>query len=196
MSSSLEAAVRDLTSAVRALSVATESLALLVGTPRPGACNSDYLIEIVQEGYEQFYFEFVECRLARTFQSAESGPPTVPPVLFEFAEEKLQLGEPALSARVTRAFNLGFWASVAIDTHLNFECDEAAPGSVIAHWVILRSSYNYPFRVNSLNDLAKFVDVRDSKIVYQSFETKTEVELFCLGAGKAVPELWRAGNPN
>ena len=194
MSSSLERAVRELTLAVRVLSEAVQNLSQATPVARPGGCDSEALIEIVKEGYEQFYF--AECRLARVFSGVESGPPTVPAILFEFAEEKLQLGEPQLSSRVKRAFDLGFWASVAIDCHTNFESDTSVPGEVVAHWVILRSPYNYPFRVNSFNDLVKFVDIRDTKIVFQSFATQTEVELFCCGAGKPVPELWRAGNPN
>ncbi len=194
MSNSLERAVRDLTLAVRALTIATQSLSSSTSTARPGECGSDYLIEVVAESYEQFYF--ADCRLARAFSGVETGPPTLPDLLRQFAEEKLQLVEPELSSRANRAFKLGFWASVALDCHTNFETEDSVPGDVISHWVILRSPFNFPFRVNSFNDLVKFVDIQDPRIVYQSFATITEVELFCCGAGKSVPELWRAGNPN
>ena len=96
MSNSLERAVRDLTLAVRALTIATQNLSSSTSTARPGECGSDYLIEVVSESYEQFYF--AECRLARAFRGVETGPPTLPDLLLEFAEEKLQLAMVLLGA--------------------------------------------------------------------------------------------------
>ena len=194
MNIDLRSAVLDLTAAVRQLTVATQSLtAALQSSGTPGSCDSEFVILIISDSYKIPELEEVSALLAS--RTAEEGPPELPDCLKERAEERLFYisGDP--SSRALLAFRLGFWAKFALDTNVPFECDTTASGSVISHWVVLKSAYKVPFRLDNFPDFKRFVPEPNSEIVYQTFQTICEVEIFCAGAKLPVPPLWRAGRP-
>ena len=194
MNIDLRSAVLDLTAAVRQLTVATQSLTTaLQSSGTPGSCDSEFVILIISDSYKIPELEEVSALLAS--RTIEEGPPELPDCLKERAEERLFYisGDP--SSRALLAFRLGFWAKLALDTNGAFECDTTASGSVISHWVVLKSAYKVPFRLDSFPDFRRFVPEPNSEIVYQTFQTICEVEIFCAGAKLPVPPLWRAGRP-
>ena len=193
MSSELHSAVLSLTAAVQQLTLATQSLASAISTEGPpGTCSSDLAIAIIKDSY--YIPEAVEVNRLFGHRTAEEGPPDLPDCLKEKVVNTLFYisGDPGLRGRL--AFSLGFWAKVALETHTGFECDTPTTGSVVCHWVVLRSSYKVPFRLDNFPDFQRFVGTPTRDIVYQTFQTLCEVEIFCVGAGLPVPPLWRAGS--
>ncbi len=196
MSSDLHLAVVELTVAVRALTTATESLtaALSSGPAPPGSCGSDSVIAIVKDSYEveesAEVFALVRPRIA------EEGPAEFPICLENRAERGLRhlCARPLIRAEAI--FRLGFWAHIALATGTPFETEDLPEGAVAAHWVVLRSHFGTPFRVNSFNDLTGLLPIEERLDIVQKFETICELEIFCLGAGLKVPPQWRAESRN
>ena len=190
MSSDLRAAVLDLTTAVRQLTSATQSLASALETPRLGSCTSDFVISIIKDSYILPELEEVSGLLS--VRGAEEGPPDVPECIYKLSETKLFYISGDTAARAKFAFNLGFWAKVALDTSTPYECDTHF-GIVVSHWVVLRSPFKVPFRLDNLPDFRRFVGEDNKEAIYQTFQTLCEVEIFCCGANLPVPPLWRSG---
>ena len=193
MSSELRGAVLSLTAAVQQLTLATQSLAAAIAPEDPpGTCSSGFAIAIIKDSYYIPEAEEVE-RLCGS-RIAEEGPADLPECLKKKVVDTLFYisGDPEL--RGHWAFRLGFWAKVALATQTGFECDIPSSGPLVCHWVVLRSPFKVPFRLDNLPDFQRFVGEPNKDIVYQTFQTLCEVEIFCVGASIPVPPLWRAGN--
>ena len=188
MSSELTTAIQDLTAAVHQLTLATQSLQSAI-TPSPGSCGSDYLIEEIAPSYEPDRLGEVQAVLS--YHTPELGPLELPFWLPGHIHKKFGVSELGLEPQLLRVFSAGFWAKYSLDTHVDFEAERPLPGSVVGHWVVLRSPYKVPFRVNNFGDLKAFIHTEDKSVIVQGLQSIWEVEVFCLGATIPVPALWR-----
>ena len=198
MSSDLRAAVAELSSAVTALTSAVTSLQAAIPvssvpsvvTPAPVGCaDSDFVIGIVADSYTQ---PGLSAALAVGARGVEEGPPAVPEDVVEAAECQVGSRLPFVRERTSQAYRLGFWAKIAIDTHTPYEDEPIVTANAeLKHWVVLRSPYRVPFRVESFPDLKQFVDLDNTQVIVQSLGARYRLEAFCSGACIPVPPLWR-----
>ena len=199
MSSDLRAAVVELSSAVTALAAAVTSLqaAIPASSPSPlvspapiGCVGNDFVIGIVADSYTQPGLS--AALVVGSARGVEDGPPSVPEDVIEAAECQVGSRLPFIRERTTQAFRLGFWAKVAIDTHTNYEDEPLVTvNSELKHWVVLRSPFRVPFRVESFPDLQQFIDLDNTQVIVQSLGARYQLEAFCSGACIPVPPLWR-----
>ena len=132
------------------------------------------------------YREEVQNRLV--FCGADTGPPELPEACY-YCCRQLERG----TVRASRAFNIGFWAQVAIDCVVSYRAEPPYPGVEPSQWIILRGDHPLiPCRVYSEEEAIKLIRESEDPIV-DSFESLAEVNLFCLGASREVPKLvsWR-----
>ena len=182
--------VRDLTSAIRNLSIAANHLSSHVGASSPGpAPLVDPEWEVVEE--ECSPYPTLASKLSRdsSCRGVEEGPLPTPAACFDLARRRLTSTSVGVDARVDRAFRAGFWAWAAIETHTPYSAESDLPGLKICHWVVLTSGRNPPaFRVASRRDFAALT-AGDPHVVAEKFASLTEVQIFCLGAKAPVPQL-------
>ena len=186
MSSELLAAVQSLQQSVDRLATAVASLP---SPSPPGCCDSDFVIGIQRDGYEQAGLS--ESLRLLSSRWVEEGPPEVPAVVINSATDFLSGAQNEKEERVRTVFGFGFWAKAAVATNTSFTSEVVRGSLVVGHWVILKSHYGVPFRVASFSDLIAFVDLNNKDTVCQGLESITDVEVFCCGAGVPVPPLWR-----
>ena len=186
-------AIRNLTTAIRDLSIAISSHPQ--GDSVPPSSLSDGEWSVVGEESEDFRVrDDIECRSAG-LRSAEEGPGPTPEVLLRFAETRLSSKPPGAEARVRRAFVAGFWARIAIATHTKYQPVDPLPGFKIAHWVVLQSrSIEGRAWFTSKSDFNRAVAPDPSECVFEAFSSQTEIEIFCAGASVPVPALktWKS----
>ena len=192
MSSDLTSAVQDLTNAVQQLTVATQALQASLSSS-PGTCGSDYLIEEIAPAYEPERLGEVQAVLSQ--HTPELGPLEIPFWLAGHIHQKFGVSELGLESQLLRIFSAGYWARYSLDTQVDFVAERPLPGSVVGHWVVLRSPYKVPFRVNNFADFKAFVHPEDKSVIVQGLQSIWEVEVFCLGATSLVPALWRPSKP-
>ena len=123
---------------------------------------------------------------------ADEGPPEVPDFCFDLARDKLGLTGDRLRDKVSSAFDAGFWARAAIGCHISYSRRLVRDaGELVRHIVVFRSIHCSPFRVTCWQDFTDLCDVTDSTIVYETFGSFTEVQVFCARAGWEIPALKR-----
>lgn len=198
MSSDLRQSVADLTAAVAALTSAVASLQLAVSSRPaepvrsgyPGSCDSDFVIGIVSESYEQD--SLAACRLANGHRLIEEGPSDLPDAVLVAAQLLAGTRLPYVRDNALDAFKLGFWAKAALDTHIPYQDSPiVSVNCELKRWIVLRSPYGCAFRVSSFSDLKQFVDLEDRDVIVQSFGAFYQLEAFCSGALIPVPPQWK-----
>ena len=204
--------IERLTAAIERLIISTDSLANRINSlnpstaapssssgpavaldhPRPVTCVIE-LEELSRVPFpEQFQFE-----TARTAHiGLENGPPEVPAFLLTKARDSLSNKPPGVESRVTSAYTAGHWAKVAIETQTPYEPRILSKGYRSVHWVVLRSTFESPFRTSSRRDLEIICDIQDPNLILETFASIFEVECFCLAARCSVPSLRSCSNRN
>ena len=174
---------------------APESQPVPVPSADPSVGSSEHFClrsQVVELHRTPFPKEFTNyCALWR-FRGLEEGPGSPPDFCFKAASQKLSTKEPGLSDRVAHAHQAGFWAYIAVETNTVFTDKILLPGLRTHHWVVLRSSRSQPFRTTSLRDLEALCDTKDRFLILATFDSLTEVEIFCLAARTAIPTLLKA----
>ena len=131
---------------------------------------------------------------SQVFRTVEEGPPEIPGFCWNLGFQNLGTDKDILSTKLSSAFSAGFWARAAVDCAIPYSRrDNPYPSEIIRHYVVLRSSQPHPFRVTCWQDLADICDVTDRLLVFESFATFTEVQVFCAGSRWEIPALkrWR-----
>ena len=127
-------------------------------------------------------------------RTVEEGPPEIPGFCWNLGFQNLGTDKEVVTRKVQGAFCAGWWARAAVDCAIPYSRRENPfTEEIIRHFVVLRSSHPHPFRVTCWQDLADICDVTDHLLVFESFATFTEVQLFCAGTRWEVPGLkrWR-----
>ena len=180
--------IRDLSSAIRNLSIAAETLSSRVaGSAASSSADPDW--EVIEEEASPYPALARDLGLQSCCRNIEDGPLPTPPACFDLARRRLSSVSVGPDRRATRAFRAGFWASASILTHTPYQVEDPLPDLKIGHWVVLRSSRTPPaFRVTSK---AAFVALTqgETDLVFESFASLAEVQIFCLGAQAPVPSL-------
>ena len=181
----LDLAVRDLARLVDSLSTCLANLERRLNTP------VGYW-EIVAE---ESPFGIRHSVPASHFLCAEWGPPPTPETFLEFAKDHL-VHYPGCNYRVTRAWEAGFWANIALATHTNYAFAKDIPLEE-KQWVIYRApGLARPCRVSDRLELDRLVTLPGplGSPIVQGFATELEVKIFCAGGGRVVPALlqWRS----
>ena len=114
--------------------------------------------------------------------------PELPEAAKSIAVRKLSGASIGAIPRAERAFQAGFRARKCIAERKEYRSLSPLIDLSVVHHVVLRSSRDSPFRVTSRADLRKLIEV-DQNTIVESFPSLTEVQLFCLGADCAVPDL-------
>ena len=191
-------AIRELAAAVSRLALAIEghqSAGPVVLPSLPSSASAEYEIVCV-------YPPSLPCdpdtwtshTRSLAFRTVEEGPPDIPGFCWNLGFQNLGADKEVVSRKVSSAFVAGFWARAAVDCATPYDRREPpTTGEIIRHFVVLRSSYPHPFRVTCWQDLADICDVTDRLLVFESFATFTEVQLFCAGTRWEIPALkrWR-----
>ena len=191
-----EAALGSLTAAIHRLAAAIESRsgfgpAVLPAVPSSSTASGD--ITVFYPPSLPFATEvwIPHCQQL-SFCGADTGPPEVPDFCLELGLQNLTGGRYEVETKVVSAFQAGFWARASVDCCVPYsQRKDSESGAILRHFVVLRSSHYEPFRVNTFGDLTSICDITDRQIVYESFSTFTEVQLFCAGAGREIPALKR-----
>ena len=199
-----EQAIQHLTEAVERLALATDRLAAKIdflvsrrtafpSEPVPAFSEASSPVSAVGKVIElqrtPFPTEFVTYCALWCFRGLEEGPGRPPNFCFALASEKLSSKEPGVPDRVEKAHTAGFWAYIAVETRTVFTDKTLLPGLRTHHWIVLRSSRSQPFRTTSLKDLEALCNTKDKFLVLGTFDSLTEVEIFCLAARVAIPPL-------
>ena len=194
-----DSVIARLTEAVERLTLSTDRLAALLESqagrpstePLPEVRPSSWVgqITVVELSRNPFPEKFREEVQRYSFRGVEDGP--LPPLdcCFELASERLSQKPPGVTVRVREAYKAGFWAKCAIDTHTVHHPEQRSPQLRSVHWVCLRSSFPEAFRTTSKRDLERICNISDPFAIIASFESITEVEVYCLGARCAIPLL-------
>lgn len=187
-SSNQDRLVRDLTTAVQNLSLAAQTLSRhVVSAPSPAVVPEGW--EVVEEETAPYPTLAEKLRVESSCRGAEEGPLETPPACLDLARRRLTSVSIGAEARAHRAFQAGFWAKVAIDSHTPYVCQESLPELKISHWIVLSSSkHSSPFRVCSRKSFEELTRGSEG-IVVERFASLAEVQIFCLGAQAPVPQL-------
>ena len=129
--------------------------------------------------------------LRQTYRTAEEGPPEVPQPVYDICSDRLSGKAPGPVSRATQAFRAGFWAKVAIQTHTPYHPPQVISGLRANHWIVLRSAFGEPFRTTSKREADRIArSLEDAEnLLIESFNSITELEVFCFGALTNVPPL-------
>ncbi len=119
----------------------------------------------------------------------------MPETFLEFAKDHL-IDYPVCRFRVTRAFEAGFWANVALTTHTTYRFAEDIPLGE-KQWVVYRApGLVRPCRVSDRLELDRLLSLPGpfGAPIVQGFATELELKIFCAGGGRVVPALlqWRS----
>ena len=180
--------------AVQRLAVSVQRLERLLDEPGEPLVENFYGWELIEsdytsgEGVDQF-------RLRASLRGSweTDGPPSTPDYLVEKAVVVCGWSQEEATRRVDRAFQGGFWAGISLDCHTSYF---ALPALDIpsAHWVVLRTPEVFGTRrVVRETDLTKLLGPQPLRCIYEGFPTLFELDVFCAGAGRNVPDLvqWR-----
>ena len=121
-------------------------------------------------------------------RSGEPFCPDLPEAAKSIAVRKLSGASIGAIPRAERAFRAGFRAKESITDRKEYRSLSPLLDLSVVHHIVLRSNRDSPFRVTSRADLSKLV-VFDQHTIVESFPSLTEVQLFCLGADCAVPDV-------
>ena len=130
----------------------------------------------------------LHCLTAR-YRDIEEGPGPTPDFCLKAASDRLSNKAPGTAARAKEAFAAGFWTHTAIQTCTAYHPRELFAGTKKQHWVVLRSTFSEPFRTCTWRDVQKICDTNHADFVCETFESITEVEIYCFGAQAPVPSL-------
>ena len=187
-------AIRGLTSAINRLSAALESRTAigptsLAASPTSSPPSGEYQVCYPPTFPFPLDVWVQHCRKL-SFHGADTGPPEIPDFCLQLGEKHFGPNPDFVLQKVSSAFEAGFWAKAAIDCCIRYSSRKPAiPGEIIRHIIVLRSSHYTSFRVNCWQDFCDLCDITDEQVVYESFSTFAEVQLFCAGAGLEVPAL-------
>lgn len=182
--------VRDLTSAIRNLSIAAETLSSHVsGSNSSRSVSADPEWEVVEEQCAPYPALAAELTRKSTHRNVEDGPLPTPPACLDLARRRLTAVSVGPDKRADRAFKAGFWSNAAIVTDTPYQTLEDLRDLKIGHWVVLRSSRNSSaFRVTSRRAFLALTE-GDTNLVVEKFASLAEVQIYCLGASAPVPPL-------
>ena len=193
--SDFEAALTRIESAVQRLTLAVDLLSLRVSQIESTQQNSDTW-ELVEP--EQLFVGGLSSRQV----VLEDGPPPIPTALAAYASVLSDIAG-GREARARAAYEAGFWAQIALETHTEYH-PTTNRDLTFSHWIVLRGAgVTSPFRVTRRSDLSRLVTrpptsqasggVRESPII-QGFASLAELRIFCGGAALSVPPLlrWRS----
>ncbi len=186
--------LRAVISAVQRLSVSVQRLEKLLEEPGESVVEGFHGWELVEkdytsgEGLDQLY---LKASLRGSWEL--EGPPSTPHYLVEKAIAVLGWSEEEASRRVDRAFQGGFWAGISLNCHTSYFALPALDLPT-AHWVVLKTPEVFGARrVVRRSDLDKLLGDQPLRCIYEGFPTLLELDVFCAGAGRNVPDLvqWR-----
>ena len=178
-----------LIAAIDRLTIATDRLTSQLQGRNPTPVAATAPGTVVEGARTPFPTEFQSfCALYR-FRGVEDGPGRLPQYVYTYTREKLSNKEPGPDKRAEHAFQSGFWAAAAIDTHTPYNPAVGPSGLRQNHWVVLRSAHPGPFRTTSKRDFLSLAGAIDQNTVYGVFDSLTEAEIFCLAAQTPVPPL-------
>ncbi len=186
--SSSSAAIRELTSAVQALTLAIAS------RPEP---VSGVDSEVSEGDWSVVGTEVQDIRIAQDFdcrsvqhRGIEEGPGEIPPVLLDIARSRLSSKKPGAEFRAQRAFRAGFWAKAAVDTNTCYRPEDPIPECRPRYWVVLACpAFEGAAWFTSRSDFGRAIEGDVKNSVFEAFASQTEIEIFCAGASAPLPPL-------
>ena len=184
--------VRDLTSAIRNLSIAAGQLSSHVSSSSTSpSLTADPEWEVIEEECAPYPTLAAELARRSIVRGIEDGPLPTPPACLDLARRRLTSVSVGPDRRAHRAFRAGFWSAASIQTSTPYQPEEDLPDLKISHWVVLKSSRTPPaFRVTSRRALVALAE-GDTDLVVEKFASLAEVQIYCLGASAPVPPLLR-----
>ena len=185
-------AIQELTSAVQALTLAISGQSPSAQPSSADSSPGDWEV-IGTETQDIRVAKDIHCTSVK-HRTAEEGPGEIPPILLDFARNKLTAKSPGPEFRARRAFNAGFWARIAIDTDTAYSLAEPIPECRIQHWIVLAClAFGGSARFTTRSDFGRAIEGDPRFSVYEAFASQTELEIFCAGASVPLPALrtWR-----
>ena len=183
---STDQTIRDLTSAIQNLSLVVDRLTSPSSDLHTESPADEW--EVVEAPETPLTEHFREQGQSLSFRGPEEGPPPLPSALRQLAERRLSNVSIGSARRAERAFSAGFWAHIAIDTHTEYICASPVPEVKISQFVCLACETGEPFRTHTKFAFDSLARARGAKVC-EKFGSLTELHLFCLGAGRPIPEL-------
>lgn len=194
-----ESSISELTSAVRALTLALGASPASTPTQvlEPPTPPGDW--ELVGEEISDFRLEQdTEVRVAASRVSDE-GPGPTPQILIDHATRKLSARHPGVETRARRAFEAGYWARIALETETIYRQADPIPPLKYYYWVVLCCpAFEGAALFRDRADFGRAIEGDVENSVFEAFPSFTEVEIFCCGANRPIPRLasWRRRQSN
>ena len=118
----------------------------------------------------------------------------IPQFCLDLAKHRLTGASIGYSARAERAFLAGRKAKQALYFGGAYKQEEGV-GLQTAHWIIVLSARcSEPRRVTTKRDFNRLVVAGEREVIWEQFPTITELQIFCVGLGCAIPPLVRWKN--
>lgn len=140
--------------------------------------------------------EFLALQTLQRYQGIEDGAPPLPEECLRIVARTLTCSPEVVLDRAKKAYSLGFWARISLETNSTFsEAIESESGVSFQHWVVLyrkTPSINRRLSSRACKDIAVTVE---PDCICQGFETVSELVVFCAGAGVLVPPLEKWTSP-
>ena len=195
MSSGLRVRLEELSKEADRLQVAAVDLAeSIAGLLKPGQFGD--WVRVDDEFPPLSLQEFLALKPLQRHQGIEDGPPALPEECLRLVARALSCSPEVLVEKAQKAYTLGFWARVSLDTNTTFsESTESDGGVGFQHWVVFyRGTPSINRRLSSR--VCKEVAVTvEPNCICQGFETVSELVVFCAGAGSLVPPLEKWTSP-
>ena len=186
--------IRQLTQAVRDLTIATQTLTRELRRQQPSSAPAPAGARVIELTRVPFPTEFPEVVLRNRWRDIEDISANVPDYCIRACRDRLSAKAPGPEARASAAYRSGVWAKVAIDTCTPYNQDPAQ-GLRNNHWVVLSHAGGEPFRTTSRTDFEALCRPAEETTIWAAFDSITEAEVFCLGAEHHLPSLktqcWR-----
>eukprot|EP00438_Fugacium_kawagutii_P011129 Skav225816 [mRNA] locus=scaffold4730:91972:92541:- [translate_table: standard] len=121
---------------------------------------------------------------------ADQTADSVPFDLVQLCRRNLSDRSPGPEVRASEAYEAGVRALEAIESDTRYLPRVPFQGSKTRHWVVLRSTLFDSFRTEKASTLESIGLRRtDPLLVLETFDSLTEVTVFCAGARCRVPDL-------
>ena len=187
--------IADLVTALQDLTVAVTRIAHSSGTAT-GASAASFA---EREGWEIVEEEYLPSNLSvpggeLVYLTSEQVAPTVPVFCYDLAKHRLTGASIGSAQRAERAFFAGRKAKEALQVGSVYRQAENI-GLQPAHWIVVSSSRSTtPKRVTTKRDLSKLIVIGEEGLIWEQFASITELQIFCVGLGIAIPPLVRWKN--
>ena len=188
MSSGLRAHLESLSARADRLQAAAVDLAEDIAALLDPEAFGDW-VTVEDERYPVSRNQWTDLHHRLRFCGVETGPSELPDYLLDLTYYEIPKPYSERILLADRAFFAGYYAKCAFDTETPYKQSVKPAEFVPQHWIILyRKDRHLSRRVTSQLCLDRALEV-EKDAVWEAFETRTELFIFCAGALSLVPRL-------